>query len=140
MVVITFNSIENIKNSILIEENKNYIPNNNSLHEKDMKWLCKKMKGNIFGCAHEIKNRTLKDVDDEEIVVDLDYNMYYNKIAQNIVDDIVSCRKGQIYDDEIRDDFVNNYMEEYISQIRSWVDLLMDYENHLEDDNLTVKE
>ena len=60
-------------------------------------------------------------------------------IAQDIVDDIVSQRKGQTYDpDEDLDYFVNNFLEAETEHIRELVDEMM--MDHLEDDNITVKE
>lgn len=60
-------------------------------------------------------------------------------IAQDIVDDIVSQRKGGTYDpDEDLDYFVNNFLEAETEHIRELVDEMM--MDHLEDDNITVKE
>ena len=60
-------------------------------------------------------------------------------IAQDIVDDIVSQRKGGTYDpDEDLDYFVNNFLEAETKHIRELVDEMM--MDHLEDDNITVKE
>ena len=60
-------------------------------------------------------------------------------IAKDIVDDIVSQRAGNTYDpDEDLDYFVNNFLEAETEHIRELVDEMM--MDHLEDDNITVKE
>lgn len=60
-------------------------------------------------------------------------------IAKDIVDDIVSQRAGDTYDpDEDLDYFVNNFLETETEHIRELVDEMM--MDHLEDDNITVKE
>lgn len=133
-MIITFNSIEDIENSIFVEENKNFNPNSDFKHMNDFKWQVCKTKGNIFGCTYK-----LSENNEQEIIVDIDRNMFYSLIAERIVDDIVSCRHGEMYDDEIRDMFVNDYMEKYLDSIRSFVDFFMHNNNYLEEDNLTIK-
>ena len=60
-------------------------------------------------------------------------------IAKDIVDDIVSQRAGNTYDpDEDLDYFVNNFLEAETEHIRELVDEMM--MDHLEDDNITVKD
>lgn len=60
-----------------------------------------------------------------------------NKIANEIVDSIISQRNGQIYDDEILDYFVNCKFESKINEIKKLVDKKM--EKYLEEDNLIVR-
>jgi len=60
-------------------------------------------------------------------------------IANAIVDDIVSCRPGEMYDEEILDMFVNDFFAEEMEKIREIVDEKM-MNDYLEEDNLTIKE
>lgn len=76
---------------------------------------------------------------EEQITVQVEPQLLRVAIAKDIVDDIVSQRKGQIYDpDEDLDYFVNSFLEAETERIRELVDEMM--MNHLEDDNITVKE
>lgn len=61
-----------------------------------------------------------------------------NVIAESIVDDIVSCRRGEMYDLDILCMYVDDYFEHEMNEIRTIVDEMM--QKHLEDDNLTIKE
>lgn len=60
-----------------------------------------------------------------------------NKIANEIVEDIISQRNGQIYDDEILNYFVNCKFESSIKKVKKIVNEKM--EKYLEDDNLIVR-
>ena len=75
---------------------------------------------------------------DQEVPIQLDYNLKRNFVAEEIVADIVSQRAGQVYDEEILCEFVNHYFESELEKIRELVDEKM--QDYLEDDNLTVKE
>lgn len=59
-------------------------------------------------------------------------------IANAIVDDIVSTRMGEIYDEEILYEYVNAYFEDEMEKIREIVDEKM--YPYLDEDNLTIKE
>lgn len=60
----------------------------------------------------------------------------YDSISDSIVEDIVSCRRGELYYDEILDMFVNDFYANEIEIIKNIVDKKMN--NHLDDDNITV--
>lgn len=45
-----------------------------------------------------------------------------NKIAENIIDDIVSSRKGELYDEEILDMYTNDYFSHELEQIKQIID------------------
>lgn len=76
---------------------------------------------------------------EEQITIQVKPQLLRVAIAKDIVDDIVSQRKGQTYDpDEDLDYFVNNFLEAETEYIRELVDEMM--MDHLEDDNITVKE
>lgn len=76
---------------------------------------------------------------EEQIIIQVKPQLLRVAIAKDIVDDIVSQRKGQTYDpDEDLDYFVNNFLEAETEHIRELVDEMM--MDHLEDDNITVKE
>ena len=60
-------------------------------------------------------------------------------IANAIVDDIVSTRMGEMYDEEILDMFVNDFFAEEMEKIREIVDEKM-MNDYLEEDNMTIKE
>lgn len=76
---------------------------------------------------------------EEQITIQVKPQLLRVAIAKDIVDDIVSQRKGQTYDpDEDLDYFVNNFLEAETEHIRELVDEMM--MDHLEDDNITVKE
>ena len=76
---------------------------------------------------------------EEQITIQVEPQLLRVAIAKDIVDDIVSQRKGQIYDpDEDLDYFVNSFLEAETEHIRELVDEMM--MDHLEDDNITVKE
>ena len=75
---------------------------------------------------------------DQEVAIQLDYNLKRNFVAEEIVADIVSQRVGQIYDEELLCEFTNHYFESELEKIRELVDEKM--QDYLEDDNLTVKE
>lgn len=76
---------------------------------------------------------------EEQIIIQVKPQLLRVAIAKDIVDDIVSQRKGQTYDpDEDLDYFVNNFLEAETEHIRELVDEMM--VDHLEDDNITVKE
>lgn len=60
-----------------------------------------------------------------------------NEIADEIVDDIISQRNGQIYDDEILDYFVNCKFESNMKKVKKLVNEKM--RKYLEDDNLIVR-
>ncbi len=60
-----------------------------------------------------------------------------NEIADEIVDDIISQRNGQIYDDEILDYFVNCKFESSTEKVKKIVDEKM--RKYLEEDNLIVR-
>lgn len=59
-------------------------------------------------------------------------------IANAIVDDIVSTRMGEMYDEEILYEYVNAYFEDEMEKIREIVDEKM--YPYLDEDNLTIKE
>lgn len=75
---------------------------------------------------------------DQEVTIQLDYNLKRNFVAEEIVADIVSQRAGQVYDEELLCEFVNHYFESELEKIRELVDEKM--QDYLENDNLTVKE
>ena len=75
---------------------------------------------------------------DQEVLIQLDYNLKRNFIAEEIVADIVSQRAGQVYDEELLCEFTNHYFESELEKIMELVDEKM--QDYLEDDNLTVKE
>lgn len=81
---------------------------------------------------------TVFGTNDEEVTVQIGNALKRNVIADEIVADIVSQRAGQMYDEELLCEFVNDYFESELEKIRELVDEKM--VNHLEDDNLTVKE
>lgn len=89
-----------------------------------------------FHChAEEDGFDTIFGTNDEQVTVQINPTKF---IAKNIVDDIVSRRQGEIYDEDICDDFVNNYFEDIImGYVRTMVDEMMN--EHLEEDNLTIK-
>lgn len=60
-----------------------------------------------------------------------------NEIGDEIVDDIISQRNGQIYDDEILDYFVNCKFESSMEKVKKLVDRKM--RKYLEEDNLIVR-
>ena len=74
---------------------------------------------------------------DQEVAIQLDHNLKRNLVAEEIVANIVSLRAGQMYDEELLCEFVNDYFASELEIIRQLVDEKM--HNHLEDDNLTVK-
>ena len=60
----------------------------------------------------------------------------YDSISDSIVEDIITCRRGEMYDEEILDMFVNDFYENKMEIIRMLVDEKMS--NHLDNDNLTI--
>lgn len=60
-----------------------------------------------------------------------------NEIADEIVDDIISQRNGQMYDDEILDYFVNCKFESSMEKVKKLVDEKM--RKYLENDNLIIR-
>ena len=60
-----------------------------------------------------------------------------NKIAENIIDDIVSSRKGEIYDEEILDIYTNNYFSYELEEIKLIIDDKIG--KYLCNDGLTIK-
>lgn len=90
-----------------------------------------------FHCnAEEDGFDTIFGTNDEQVTVQINPMKF---IAKNIVDNIVSCRPGEMYDEDICDMFVNDYFEEIImGYVRTIVDEMM--REHLEEDNLTIKE
>lgn len=76
---------------------------------------------------------------EEQVTVQVKPQLLRVAIAQDIVDDIVFQRRGGTYDpDEDLDYFVNSFLEAETENIRELVDEMM--MDHLEDDNITVKE
>ena len=76
---------------------------------------------------------------EQQVTVQIKPQLLRVAIAKDIVDDIVSQRRGQsYYPDEDLDYFVNNFLEAETEHIRELVDEMM--MDHLEDDNITVKE
>ena len=87
--------------------------------------------------AKETGLDTIFGTNDQEIVIQLDQNLKRNLVADEIVADIVSQRAGQIYDEELLCEFVNNYFESEMEKVRELVDERM--KDCLEEDNFTVK-
>ena len=76
---------------------------------------------------------------EDQIIIQVKPQLLRVAIAKDIVDDIVSQRRGGTYDpDEDLDYFVNSFLEAETEHIRELVDEMM--MDHLEDDNITVKE
>lgn len=94
-------------------------------------------KGNISICDYDFDD--IFGTNDEKIRISFEDIKFNNrkKIAEEIVDDIVSCRKGLIYDEEILDMFINDFYQTEMEKIRNIVDDMMD--KHLEEDNLTIR-
>lgn len=88
--------------------------------------------------AKETGFDTVFGTNDQEVVIQLDHNIKRKFAADEIVADIISHRGGQVYDEELLCEFVNDYFAAELEVIRELVDEKM--MNHLEDDNLTVKE
>ena len=85
------------------------------------------------------KRDSIFGTNEEQINVQVEPQLLRVAIAQDIVDDIVSQRRGQSYDpDEDLDYFVNSFLEAETEHIRELVDEMM--LDHLKDDNITVKE
>ncbi|PWB87875.1 hypothetical protein [Methanobrevibacter thaueri] len=80
---------------------------------------------------------TIFGTNDREVEIQLDYTLKRNYVANEIVADIVSQRAGQVYDEELLCEFVNDYFESELEKIRELVDERM--QDYLEEDNLTVK-
>lgn len=87
--------------------------------------------------AEESGFDTIFGTNDREVVIQLDHTLKRNYVANEIVSDIVSQRAGQVYDEELLCEFVNDYFEAGLEVIRDLVDERM--QDYLEDDNLTVK-
>lgn len=58
-------------------------------------------------------------------------------IADKIIDDIVSSRKGELYDEEILQMYVDYYFADEVEKIKEIIDEKIG--EFLEDDNLTIK-
>ena len=68
----------------------------------------------------------------------IDKNNLAIKISvENIIENIVSSRHGEIYDEEIGKIYVNEYFEETLQLIFEEVDKTM-IEKYTEEDNLTI--
>ncbi|WP_405283108.1 hypothetical protein [Methanobrevibacter sp.] len=87
--------------------------------------------------AEETGFDTVFCTNDQEISIQFDHTLKRNFVAEEIVADIVSQRAGQMYDEELLCEFVNDYFVSEMEKIRELVDEKM--HDYLDDDNLTVK-
>lgn len=85
------------------------------------------------------KRDSIFGTNEEQINIQVEPQLLRVAIAQDIVNNIVSQRRGQSYDpDEDLDYFINSFLKAETENIRDLVDIMM--LDHLEDDNITVKE
>ena len=93
------------------------------------------IRGDVSIC--DIDFDDIFDTNNYKLRIQLDNVNNRRKKAENIVDDIVSTRKGLIYDEEILNMYTTDFMSNEIEKIKEIVDEIM--ENHLEEDNLTIR-
>ena len=82
----------------------------------------------IFG-TNDFKTRI-------QLETELNFPLNKNRIAENIIDDIVSSRKGEIYDEEILDIYTNDYFSHELEEIKLIDDKIGKY---LCNDGLTIR-
>ena len=80
---------------------------------------------------------TVFGTNDKAVVILINQNLKRNFAADEIVADIISQRAGQVYDEELLCEFVNDYFESELEKVRELVDERM--QNYLEEDKLTIK-
>lgn len=83
----------------------------------------------IFG-TNDFKTRL-------QLETELNIALNRNKIAENIIDDIVSSRKGELYDEEILNMYTNDYFSHELEQIKQIIDDKMG--KYLCNDGLTIR-
>ena len=83
----------------------------------------------IFG-TNDFKTRL-------QLETELNFPLNKNKIAENIIDDIVSSRKGEIYDEEILDIYTNDYFSHELEEIKLIIDDKIG--KYLCNDGLTIR-
>lgn len=83
----------------------------------------------IFG-TNDFKTRI-------QLETELNFPLNKNKIAENIIDDIVSSRKGEIYDEEILDIYTNDYFSHELEEIKLIIDDKIG--KYLCNDGLTIR-
>ena len=91
-------------------------------------------KGNIS--IADIDFDDIFNSNDTKLRISLDDINNYEEKAEKIVDDIVSVRKGEMYDEEILDIFVKDFYVDEIEEIKNIVDKKMT--KYLSEDNMTV--
>ena len=84
----------------------------------------------IFG-TNDFKTRL-------QLETELNFPLNKNKIAENIIDDIVSSRKGEIYDEEILDIYTNDYFSHELEEIKLIIDDKIG--KYLCNDGLTIRD
>ena len=72
-----------------------------------------------------------------QLETELNFPLNKNKIAENIIDDIVSSRKGEIYDEEILDIYTNDYFSHELEEIKLIIDDKIG--KYLCNDGLTIR-
>ena len=83
----------------------------------------------IFG-TNDFKTRL-------QLETELNFPLNKNKIAENIIDDIVSSRKGEIYDEEILNIYTNDYFSHELEEIKLIIDDKIG--KYLCNDGLTIR-